>query len=248
MKYIELLSIFLLFAASSPAQSSAAGADVENTQKNVVQSVDSKDKTGEQTAETKKNASTVTDKKSDTTSTTNTGSTDGKSGSTREFAGLRFGVGLSLTIDSGTRQRVETAELVNGVVRITNENDALARIMLESHYFFTPGFDFGLDTDRSAFGVKAGSWGWGPFVSVQPGSNEIIEAIGFGLMLGFKRNGDTADPDSSWNIGVGYVVDPNVQVLGDGISANDVLPEGEDAIRYKEVSQSGFLVLISFSF
>lgn len=102
--------------------------------------------------------------------------------------------------------------------------------MLESHWF------------REVF---KGRLGWGPFVGVQPGTDEIIEAIGVGIMLGLRREGTE---NSSWNIGIGYIVDPNVNVLGDGFVANQPPPGAETAIRLKETSQEGILVLFSFSF
>lgn len=77
----------------------------------------------------------------------------------RSFAGIDFGVGISVTMDFGGIDRVEAAELVNGVVRVTAEDDARARIMLESHYFFPGRGDF--------LGVSADNWGYGPFVAIQ---------------------------------------------------------------------------------
>ena len=158
----------------------------------------------------------------------------------KDFAGINFGVGVSLTIDIGDHDRVESAELVNGIVRINKENNDIPRIMLETHYMFLPQVDFlGIDS------IEPGKWGWGPFVGIQNGSNEIIEAIGAGIMLGFIRNEETKD---SFNIGVGMVVDPSVKILGDGIKENQYLPEGETEIRYKETSQWGILILSSYSF
>lgn len=161
---------------------------------------------------------------------------------TKTFAGLNFGVGLSLTHDLGDNDRVETASLVNGIVRVDDEENDVARIMLESHYFFTPQKSFILNDN-----LKANDWGWGPFVALQPGTDEIIEAIALGVMWGFKRHEETSGT-SSWNIGLGAIVDPNVTVLGDGIEANKPLPEGETEIRLKEKSQWGVLILTSFSF
>lgn len=160
----------------------------------------------------------------------------------RQFAGLNFGVGISLTHDLGKTDRVESASVVNGVVRVDNENNDIARIMLESHYFFTPKKQFRLNPN-----MAANQWGWGPFVALQPGTDEIIEAVALGVMWGFKRNDNPKDT-SSWNIGIGAVVDPNVRVLGDGIEEGKPLPSGETEIRYKEKSQGGVLILTSFSF
>lgn len=165
---------------------------------------------------------------------------DKKLEATRNFAGINFGVGLTLTLDTGSHDRVENAELVNGVVRITEERNDIPRIMLETHYFFLPQHNF-----LGMRSVKPNEWGIGPFVGIQNGSNEIIEAIGAGVMLGFRRNENTKD---SFNIGVGFVVDPSVKILGDGITENQTLPAGETQIRYKETSQWGVLLVISYAF
>lgn len=159
-----------------------------------------------------------------------------KADGSRDFAGLKLGVGLSLTIDFGGIDRVNEAELVNDIVRVTDEDDARARVMLESHYFFTP--------DR-AFLVPSGNWGVGPFVAVQPGTDEIIEAAALGVMVGFKRPDTTGQ---SFNIGLGVSVDPNTRVLGSGLRADEPLPSGETAIRYREESQYGWVILTSFTF
>ncbi len=159
----------------------------------------------------------------------------------KDFLGLRFGVGLSLTVDLGQQDRVESASVINGIVRVENENNAVARVMLESHYFFKP-------SRRFLWGVNPDGWGHGPFVALQPGTNEIIEAVALGWMWGFKRGNSADETTDSWNIGIGVVVDPNVQVFGDGLQPNQPLPAGETQIRYKEESQYGVLILTSFSF
>ena len=160
------------------------------------------------------------------------------------FAGLHFGVGISLTHDLGGNDRIESASLDgNGIVRVSKDQNNVARVMLESHYFFKPKKD-----GMSFLGLRPpGTWGYGPFVALQPGSSEIIEAIGLGLMVGFLR-GDEEDTNSSWNLGIGYVVDPSVKILGDGIEENKALPAGETEVRFKETSQGGLFLLASFAF
>lgn len=73
----------------------------------------------------------------------------------------------------------------------------------------------------------------------------LIEAIGVGLMIGFKRGKDSAQ---SFNIGIGAIVDPSVKVLGDGIRQDEPLPQGETQIRFKHTDQWGFLIITSYSF
>jgi len=132
--------------------------------------------------------------------------------------------------------------VVNGFVRVDKERNDIARVMLEAHYFFTQTREFWFNSD-----VKKNEWGLGPFVAIQPGEKDMIQAIALGVMVGFKRN-DKPDDTSSWNIGIGAVVDPSVKVLGDGLEVNAPLPSGEKEARLQEKSQWGVVVLTSFSF
>jgi hypothetical protein len=49
-------------------------------------------------------------------------------------------------------------------------------------------------------------------------------------------------------IGVGYFADPNTRVLGDGFAPNKPPPPGETQVRYKDVTKSGILVLLTYGF
>ena len=102
-----------------------------------------------------------------------------EAGAERKFAGLDFGVGISLTVDTGKHDRIKSAEIVDGLVRVTTENNANARVMLESHYFFTPKKFFGHDINGN-MGDDSKTFGVGPFIALQPGTDEIIESIGLG--------------------------------------------------------------------
>jgi hypothetical protein len=136
------------------------------------------------------------------------------------FAGLKFGVGVALTVGIGEKPCIESATIVEGKVRVQEERDAVATVMLESHYLF----------EMSKIGNR--EWGLGPFVGIQPGgSDEIIEAFGLGVMIGFKRK---PTDTSSWNLGVAYIVDPSVKVLGDGFEENQEPPPGEKEVRLKK--------------
>lgn len=156
-----------------------------------------------------------------------------------KFKGINFGVALTLTLDTGSHDRVESAEIVNGIVRVTEEKNDIPRIMLETHFYFLP------EKSLPFFDVPQDMWGWGPFVGFQNGANEVIESIGAGLMIGVRRAADKSD---CFNIGIGAVVDPSVKILGDGIHENQPLPDGEDKVRYKETSQWGVLIMIAYAF
>lgn len=148
-----------------------------------------------------------------------------------EFGGMTFGTGISVAFNGKTKST--TAELdPNGIVRVTEENSAVARIVLESHYLFTCD-DATKDKDNWCYDNRLAASGHGPFVAFQPGDKEVIQAIGFGWMLAFRH---TKAETKSWNIGLGVMVDPKVQVLGDGITANQALP-GETQVRYKNTAR-----------
>ena len=53
--------------------------------------------------------------------------------------------------------------------------------------------------------------------------DDVIDSLGIGVMVGMRRSPKS---DNSLNIGLGLIVDPNSQLLGDGIVANQPLPAG----------------------
>jgi hypothetical protein len=99
---------------------------------------------------------------------------------TQTFGGLTFGVGIGLTENVQAQSRVASASVVNGIVRVTQTNDAIAGIVLESHYFFVP--------NRKFFTVDPGDWGHGPFVGIVAGSTgtDVITAFAVGWMIGLR--------------------------------------------------------------
>jgi hypothetical protein len=166
------------------------------------------------------------------------------------FAGFGFGVAIGVVGKAGKRDVIQSATLdPNGIVRVDDDGNTTANLILESHYFFTPDSRF----IPLAFDAAPKNWGHGPFVAVQPGTQNIIESIGAGWMLGFKRSSIVAkdlarDRGDSFNLGLGIMINPNAQVLGDGISKNQVLPTGETAVRLKTTTELGWLFVFSYSF
>jgi len=168
----------------------------------------------------------------------------------QNFGGLSLGVGLGLTLNADKVSRVTSASPVNGIVRVTGTSDAIAGIVLESHYFFVP--------NRSFATVPEGAWGHGPFVAIVAGNSgsNVISAYALGWMIGFREPTWTYSNSSwkatygssSWNLGLGIRIDPSVQVLGDGDVANLPLPAGETAVRFKNVPSYGVIMVSSFSF
>lgn len=153
----------------------------------------------------------------------------------RDFAGISFGVAIGVTIPIFANRRIEEAVMVpNGdemVVRATKRKNSSARIMLETHYFFA----FGDDDMR----------GFGPMIVIQPGTEEIVEGAGLGVMLGFRRSKKTSD---SFNIGAGVFMEPSIKDLGEGVEEDKPLPAGETEVRFQEKSAVSLLVIGSFAF
>lgn len=143
------------------------------------------------------------------------------------FRNIGFGVGVGWTHNLGER-RIESATVVNRIVRIQDERNDLVRFMPEVHLWMDQW-----DEQR---------WSWGPFLAVAPGSN-FVDAVGFGLLLGYRAR---STDQYTFNLGIGGVLDLNAQVLGDGLTANEPLPHGERSVRTKETTVAGLLVLLSF--
>jgi hypothetical protein len=78
------------------------------------------------------------------------------------------------------------------------------RIMLESHYFLTPRNKNGervtdfcpLHTLVLHGNKRLGSRTAGPFVALQPGTDQVTQSIGAGIMWGFKYSDDLNDAKS----------------------------------------------------
>ena len=95
----------------------------------------------------------------------------------------------------------------------------------------------------------------GPFVAIEFGggntagaTNGPISGYAIGWMVGMRHPWDDPTRKSSWNFGLGVRVTPAGKVLGDGINANQALPAGETAIRYKQEPRYGVMLMSTFSF
>lgn len=175
--------------------------------------------------------------------------------------GWGFGLGIGFTRTFG-RDRIESAINDNGVVRIDGEKNAIPRIMLETHLLWT--FERwshvwscnvwrSIDTkckEKTASAKQHDEDDWirvGPFVAIQPGSGEIIQAIAGGIMVGFKDPKKDPLPFNNINIGLGISVEPNSRTLGDGLHANQPVPDGA-TVRTQTRSLAGFTIMVSTGF
>ena len=176
----------------------------------------------------------------------------------QKFGGIDFGIGVAFSYDLGNHQRVKEATIVDNIVRVTRTENVRARLILESHYFFTPP-SAALGNYSGAFcdtmqdypdqkddcDNRRKNFGIGPFMAIQPGTDNIIDAIGAGVMIGLRRRQETS---ASFNIGIGVLYDVNTQILGDGFVENQAPPGKETEVRFRRGSQSGLLIMTSYSF
>jgi hypothetical protein len=203
---------------------------------------------------------------------------------TTTWGGLGWGIGVAADFDIGG-DRVVDAQLVNGIVRVTDTTSNVnLGFVLEAHYFLR---EFYLPISGSTGPMKIArdctsnypgaiylcggtEIGWGPFVAIEvangtkskPSEDSTITAFALGLMIGFHHvppaftlvsgkvtpTNDTKSDTRSWNFGVGLRVDPVAKILGEGIIANQSLPSGETAIRFKKEPRAGIILISSFSF
>jgi hypothetical protein len=158
----------------------------------------------------------------------------------QDFKGLKLGLGFAITQNIGDT-RIETAEVIDEKVRVTEERNTGVHAVGEIHRFTSK--DTGTCTEDDASGCAR--WGHGPFFSLQTGNNDVIEAAGIGYMIGFRQNEDKAQ---SLNIGLGIVADPSVKVLGDDVKENQKPPGAEKTARLKKTSGWSIGIVVSFGF
>jgi hypothetical protein len=161
----------------------------------------------------------------------------------KQLLGIKLGAAFGLTHSS--EAAVVEAVLTNGLVRITKSQNANVGIWFETHRLFRSGDLFAKDVKTEA-GVEISRLqaAIGPFVAVQSSNDRLLDALGAGLMIGFRQPGSDS---GSINIGVGVALDSKYKVLGDGIQENQALPSGETEIRYREKSKFRLMVLFSFA-
>lgn len=147
-----------------------------------------------------------------------------------EFLSSYFGLGLYAGFDTGKKQRIDSARVVNGIVRVEEQSDAQVGFMLEAHRIFA------LDNENH--------WGLGPYVGLVTSGEDLITAASIGLLLAMRPQ----NAERSLNVGLGFMVTPKAQVLGDGIEANQPLPVGETEVRMKKETIYGVALSVSFGF
>jgi len=183
---------------------------------------------------------------------------------TNDFLGLEWGAGIGVIGGFGGDHAVEKASIVNEIVRVEEEGDLRPQVFLEMHVFLG-GFGkedkvknwrsyqrdkakYRMDKARGGDGVwptmaEPPLMGFGPFIALQSGDNEAIDALTLGVMWGFRKDPKNS---ASLNVGIGLSFDPSVQVLGGGLKDGQRTDETE--MRLKKEGQFGWALMASFTF
>jgi hypothetical protein len=140
-----------------------------------------------------------------------------------EFMGMTFGVGVG--VSNSSKERVSAAEVAaDGTVRVTSSTKQEPRVILEAHYY-------GLcRTER----CNDGKFGIGPFFGLAATENKI-DSFALGLMFGWKDA--KLDANGGFSIGIGAVLDREVQQLAAGFEEGRPLPAGETAVKFETRSR-----------
>lgn len=149
----------------------------------------------------------------------------------KAFLGFNWAVGAGYAFGRGN-SRIDDAEVVNGIVRVKEDNTDRPRVVLEIHHLFEGGHDFG----------------WGPFASAQAGTGDSNLGFGLGLEMGWRDKSKDAESSGGFLLGIGYEWDGGAKVLGDGIVANQALPTGETQVRFKKRTLGSLLVFVGRRF
>lgn len=158
---------------------------------------------------------------------------DDKNQADKSFLGLKWGVGLGYSF--GDEDFIDQAELVDDVIRVTDDKTDQARVLLEFHKYFWCN-----NQNQSA------ETGCGPFVAVAAASNDLLKGVGVGFMYGWR--GDNEKSSDGFSVGIGAILDNDVKSLADGFSANEPLPSGETGIRYETKARWSAILFVTRTF
>lgn len=156
--------------------------------------------------------------------------------------GLGFGVALSLKWNIIGPKIVRDASIDNNkIVRIDQRSNTDAGLMLEMHHY---PWTFGGDTKNR----YDNTWGFGPFVAAQPGSEQVITAVGGGLMFGWKLKPNDIESQKGFGIGVGYAAIPSAKTLGDEFKDGEPAPKDTTQVRFVQRDKGSVLIIAAFTF
>ena len=151
------------------------------------------------------------------------------------FQGISFGVGVGVSFSDD--DIISSAEIdASNLIVATKDETTQPRVILESHYY---GW---CKTAK----CNAGKFGIGPYFGIVAKDDNLISAFSTGVMFGWK---DSRDPSSAgFSLGIGAILDADVQSLADGYEEGQPLPPGETSIRFKTESKWGAILFFTRTF
>jgi hypothetical protein len=168
------------------------------------------------------------------------------------LAGFHYGIGVGVSSNLGGIGAVSKDPTTN-IVRITRDNPAAARGLFEIHYYIPTKSLY-----PTAQTVPGFYTALGPYISLNTApiggggeTSQLFDSIGMGLMFGIQGGG--CDKNNivcnnelySFNIGIGALIDTNVQQLRTGVIDNQPSAIPQDQLLSK-TTKIGFQVLFSY--
>lgn len=131
-----------------------------------------------------------------------------------------------------------------GIVRIKRGNEIKMGLGLEAHRFMGT-ITFGNDLA----GGYSSSIAIGPYVSIMPGANDIVDVLGAGLLVGLlgDHRYDPKKDRFTMNLGIGYFWDFNSLHVKDDIEDGQPLPSQYSTVELEERTDKGLQFMVSFS-
>jgi hypothetical protein len=155
----------------------------------------------------------------------------------QDFLGWSWGVGFGVGV--ADHDRVDQADIVNNVVRVSKDSSQQARAFLEYHWF--PERWQG-ESARAADDTIVR--GHGPFVAVSSRDDKLLSGVGVGWMFAFRDK----NKSEGFGIALGAILDNDVPNLADGFEDGQPPPNGETAIRMESKSRVSYVLFFTRSF
>jgi len=155
----------------------------------------------------------------------------------QDFLGFSWGVGFGF--GWADDERIEEAEIVNGIVHATKDSTEQARVFLEYHWFPETWQDkLGRKKDEKFVRAQ------GPFLAVSSRDDKVLSGVGAGWMVGFREDSKS----EGFGVALGAILDNDVTSLADGFDDGQPPPNGESAIRTETKSRVSYVLFFTRTF
>lgn len=163
-----------------------------------------------------------------------------------EFMGFNWNLAIGIsslngggTIDEVSIETVGEGENAIREIRVNKSGEFDAELVLEFHHYpFSWTYESSEEYSRT--------WAHGPFVTVGLAGEgkQPLDTFGIGWMFGTRLDGG----DKSFNVGIGWYVDTEVQRLRPGLSDGMETMETDSTKLLQTVDDEGIILVVSFDF